>query len=276
MTHRPVSAPHHDRRIVALTLLVLVLVVAFVVAPRALAGSPNLDENGLVESMSRAFVVYWNSGGPDFPPDLDALVEHWVRYHLAKAVIAAAALATCLTLGALLRRTAPPPGLGTARQILVAAPKVLVTLLALASLALLAANVQGAVAPLSSLMSMLPVHDPDDALAATLDEIRDQLAHRPDIGARTTPTLEVMIADFARYHLVMAVISVTVTAVLLGLLSASWAAARRRSTPGPRTERAIAPLGALIVSSVVLVVAVANATTAADPVPALSAFFAAR
>jgi uncharacterized membrane protein len=130
------------------------------------------------------------------------------------------------------------------------------------------------VAPFSSLLPMLldgatngaTDGATDGALAGTLAQVRQDLA-----GAQHGPASAVMISDFARYHVAMAVIASIVAVVLIGLSAVLWKrfASDRRAR---RVRGAYGVVSALLVLGMVVVV-VANATTAADPAPALLALF---
>lgn len=267
------------RALAILAAFAAILAAAFVLAPRMLAGNrPGggyFDQRSLVATAGEAFIGYWSSGDEEFSPALETLVDYWFRYHLAKAVIAAILLAVLGALGVLLWRAFLRAGdLGAARRAAVAGAGVLVTTLALVSLVLVMANLQGALAPFSSLVSLLPAGDTDGQLADTLSEVREHLAGVPGAGDRTTPALDVMLQDFSRYHAVMAVIAAVVAVVLIGMSVVSWTMFRTRSLDR-RARRLWGAFGVVsaLLSLVVLVIGVANTTTAANPVPALAAFF---
>ncbi|GAB2827087.1 hypothetical protein GCM10022221_26570 [Actinocorallia aurea] len=124
------------------------------------------------------------------------------------------------------------------------------------------ANVQGAIAPFASLLPMLPAD-------GTLDEVRANLAAAP--GGPHPPALDLLIEDFARYHVAMAVISASVAAALLvcGVLLGRAAARAERSA-----RRMLGSCGILagVLAAAFVVVAAANSSTAADPAPAFLAF----
>ena len=86
-----------------LVLTAVVLAVAFVVAPRTLAASPSsggfAGSSDLADAARRAFTEFWAGGGATFSPALDRVVDYWLRYHVAKAVIAAALLVVLVVLG---------------------------------------------------------------------------------------------------------------------------------------------------------------------------------
>lgn len=166
-------------------------------------------------------------------------------------------------------------GLGAASRFALASAAAVVTALAVFSSAMVMANIQGATAPFSSLLSMLPVHAPHGELADTLHQVRQHLADYPNTGDRTPPALEVMVSDFSRYHAVIAVAATTVAVVLIGMSAVSWRRSARTGASDRRTRRVFRSFGLVsaLLSLVVIVVAVANTTTTADPAPALLAFF---
>ncbi|MFG1783873.1 hypothetical protein ACGFIU_15670 [Rhodococcus oryzae] len=269
------------RTLALLVALAAALVAAFVVAPRTLAAiGPGVgfsDQSSLLDAVRETFVAYWSTGDREFSPGLEGVVDYWVRYHVAKGAIAAILLVALVVLGALLWKAfAMAGGTGAVRRAALAAGGALVTVLALFSLAVVMANVQGAVVPFSSLMSMLPVGETDGELADALGQVRQQLADSPNAGGdRTPPALDVMISDFSRYHAVMAVIAAMVAAVLIGLSVVlwKWCASTESSARGTRRMLGSFAVLSAAVSLGMIVVGLANTTTAADPTPALLAFF---
>lgn len=260
----------NSRVLALLAALAAALAAAFVVAPRALT-SGFADIGDLVTALRAAFVGYWKSGDSGFPPDLEKVVDYWSRYHLAKAVIAAVLLAALVALGLLLWKAFLRAGRGAG----LASAGVLVTMLALCSLVLVMANVQGAVAPFASLLPMLVAGTPSGRLAATLDDVRQRLAESMNGSGQAPPALEVMISDFALYHEAFAVIGAIVAVVLVGLSVVAWRRFSRTESSERRTRRVLGSFGTLsaLVSVAVILVAAANTTTAADAAPGLMAFF---
>ncbi|MFD7427346.1 hypothetical protein ACFV6Z_09855 [Streptomyces sp. NPDC059818] len=264
----------------ALAALAVALGLAFVLAPGPVAGSmPGGGyggRRGLDARLSAYFVDYWRSGERSFPPALRGVVDYWSRYHVVKAVVAAVLLAVLIALGALLWKAFLRGGALTAgSRAALASAGVVVTALALFSLALAVANIQGAVAPFSSLMSMLPVHASHGELADVLDRIRQQLAGYPDAGGATAPPLRVMVSDFGRYHAVVAVAATVVALALAALSALSWRRFAGTAASDRRTRRVLRSAGLLsaLSAAAVLVIAAANTATTADPAPALLAFF---
>ena len=272
----PVVVP--GRLLALLAALAAALGAAFVFAPRLVAASTPgggfADQPSLVAYLRDAFVGYWGTGSRGFAPPMQRVVDYWFRYHVAKAVIAALLLGVLVTLAVLLGRAYLRADLGGRSRAALASAAAVAATFALCTIALVAANIQGAVAPFSSLISMLPVAEPDGRFTATLDQVRYELAHYSSTGGGTSPALRGMVDDFALYHAALAVIGVVVAVVLLGL--SVWAGRRfARAAGDRRARRAFAVLaGASIVSVLaVAVVTAANLTTVAAPAPALLAFF---
>lgn len=274
------SAGIPGRSYTVLVALALALVPVFVFVPGPLAASLSSDGFGdqrhLIDSLSESFVGYWSSGDRNFSPGLERVVDYWLRYHVVKAVIAATLLAVLTTLGVLLWKAfLRADGLGAGRRAALATAGVIVTALALFSLVAVMANIQGATAPFSSVLSMLPTHSSHGELADTLDQVRQHLADHPNAGDRTPPAIEMMVRDFSLYHVVIAVAAPMVAVVLIAMSVLSWRRFARTGASDKRTRRVFRSFGLLwaVLSLVFIVVAVANASVAADPAPALLAFF---
>jgi len=240
------------------------------------SGGGFVDKRHLIEALREAFVEYWRSGDRDFSPDLERVVEYWFRYHVAKAVIAAILLIVLVALGVLLWKAfLRAGGFWVGKRVALASAGVVVTMLALFSLATVMANVEGAVAPFASLLPMLADGATDGELADTLTQVRQRLADSLNAGGPTPPAIGVMISDFSRYHVALAVVAAIVAVVLIGISVVLWRRFARTGSSDRRTRRVLGSFGALsaLLSLVVIVVVVANTTTAADPAPALLAFF---
>ncbi|BCY11844.1 hypothetical protein [Actinoplanes sp. L3-i22] len=199
----------------ALTALAAILIAAFVVAPGALAGSL---PGGLGAALRESFEEYWRA---DQQAHLQTVVDYWFRYHIAKGAIAALLLGVLIPLGVLITRAFVRSG-GPAR----AFAGVSVGLLALVALVAVMANLQGAIAPLSSLLPMLP----GDALA----QVAPQLA----AGAHPPAAVAVMVDDFARYHVAMAVIAAVLAATFIGATALAGRRFARTEPSDPRSRLA--------------------------------------
>ncbi|MFI7436147.1 hypothetical protein [Micromonospora haikouensis] len=267
------------RVIAGLGVLAAALVVAFVVAPPALTADRAggiVDRRDLSEALRAAFVAYWRSGDRNISPELARVVDYWSRYHLVKAVLAALLLAVLVALGARLARVfVTAGGLGAGKRTALAAAGVLVAVLAPFSVAMVMANVQGAVAPFASLLPMLTEGVTDAELADTLTQVERGLTESGGTSGSSSPTLDLMIDDFSWYHEAMAGTAAVVAVVLVATSVLAW---RRFAATRPADRRkrqvlaAYGLLSALLLLPAVALV-VANATTAADPAPALLAFF---
>ncbi len=270
------SAGTSGRALVALVALAAALVVAFVIAPGRLAAdgasSDLADHRHLVEALHSAFIEYWRSGDRDLSPDLARVVDYWFRYHVAKAVIAAVLLVVLVALTVLVWKAfLKAGGLGAVTRAALASAGVLAVMLVLLSLTAVMANIQGAKAPFSSLMPMLTEGATDQEFATTLDQARQQLADASRAGARTPPAIDVMIDDFSRYHAVMGVIATIAAASLLGTSVLLWKRFAGTASSDRRTRRVVGSFGVLsaLLTLGLIVLAAANATTAADRGPAL-------
>jgi len=216
------------RRDAGLVTMAVLLSVAFFLAPPLLLGPDRLGD------FARAFVAYWSSGGPDYPPDLQHLVDHQFHYHLVRVVIALPLLAVLVTQAVLLRRFRLP-----------------IAALALAAAVLLIANVQGAVSPFGTLLPTLTSGPADAGLSAAVAQIRDQVHNGP-----MSPALHVMLDEYVRWHVVKGALAGVLAAVLIVLSVVAW---RRR-----RRWLSLITAGLALAA---LVVVAANVTTVANPHP---------
>ncbi|MFM9443316.1 hypothetical protein [Streptomyces acidiscabies] len=220
--------------------------------------------------MKEGFVRYWAAGSGDYSSEMGGVVEYWFRFHVAKALIASALLGVLVALGVVVWR-AFLRSEGVRRGGLAVAG-VCVTGVGLLSLVVAAANVQGAVAPFTSALTMVPVGTRGGELGGTLDQVRAQLATDPD-SASPSPALAEMISDNARYHVSMVVIA---GVVAVGLAAVSVVLWRRFAGAGDRRERRLLGVfGGLgtVLAVAALVVGVANVTVAADSARGLAGFF---
>jgi hypothetical protein len=257
-----------------LAALAVLLSLAFVVAPHVLAGATAAERDDLAGATRVAFTRYWQRGRADLEPGLQDLVDYWTRYHLAKAAIAAVLLAVLVALAALLwpAFVRIGPGRGGAGLAL-AGSAAGVTLLALMDVAVVLANVQGMLAPLSSLMSLLPVGQRDGDFGVAAGQIRAELGSGD--GAARPPALSVLIDEFGRYHAVLAVAAALLVIAFLGVGAVLTRARARTAASARRSRRLLLSLAVLSGLSALFmaVECVANVSVAADPAPALLLFF---
>lgn len=255
----------------ALTAAAVALTAAVVLVPFPLAamlpGGGYGGPEALREAVTSGFVRFWSTGNGALGPDLAGAVDFWARFHVVKAVLAAALLGVLLALVPRLWRSSARAGHPRRWATRVAATGT-ASLLVL-SLLVLVANLQGALAPLSSVLGVMPLGAPTGDLAATVDRAREAVA-----TASPSPAATTLLDDFTRYHVVMAVLGTLVTVVLL----AGFAVVLRRRSRTARTERprrrvlAAAAVGMLLLAAFFAVTTAANLGTARHPSAALVGF----
>ena len=225
------------KRSTTLAGLAVTLLAAVMLAPPVLAGGRYSSRSRLLTGLHDGFVTFWRTGTPP-----SGVVDYWFRFHVVKAALAAILLVVLI---------------GFAVQVGRRWAAVAIAPFALFALLAVMANLQGVVAPFSSLLPMLSDGPDDAALTATLTQVRLQLA-----AERRSPAVDLMSADFGRYHLAMAVIASAVAAgfVVAGVLL--WRRAKRL----PALLAAAPALAAVTI-------VVANVGVAENPTPALAAFF---
>jgi hypothetical protein len=258
-----------------LAILTMLLAAGFILAPRALSGAGQTSEHTLSAAASQAFTAYWQSGRPSYPPALADLVAYWCRYHLLKAGFAVAlTIALCwlalIVWHSLLRAGHPRPAATGAAVVSGSA----VTAMAFGSVLVVMADIQGALAPFSSLMSLLPVGQGDPALTASAGQIHHDLAEH-DAVPRTPATLDAIIDDFQRYHAVLTAQAAILAVVLIGLSVLMWRRAHTagRAVPRAKTLPRLLAIAFALLTAIVSVVGAANLSTALNPAPALRLVF---
>lgn len=250
----------------------LALAVALVVIPFPAASAWSRRGYGsraaLVDALSAGFVSFWRTGTGAIPADLAAPVDFWARFHVVKAGIAAVLVVVLVLLGS--RAWAARTSRGGVARLVTGASAAAAWLASLVALVVLVANVQGALAPLSSALGLLPIGAPDPVLGDTLSQVHDGVA--TDLG---DPSVGALISDFAAYHRIMAGLGALVAAALVVAATLLWRE-RRRLPAGSRRGRAplVAAICALLaVAGFFAVVGAANLGTSARPAPALQSFF---
>ncbi len=258
------------RRTSILVLTAGVLGVAVAALPAKIAqlwpGSGTTTYASLAGRLRPAFVDYWATGQPKPGSALAQVVAYWQGFHVVKAVAAALLLAVLAAL--LLDLWGRWIGAGrSGRRRALGALGVLGALASLVALLMVVANIQGAVAPLSSVVSFLPTDGSDPAVAATIGEISAELR-----SGSTTSVLDALVSDFRVYHAAMVVSAGLTTVLLLAGGITLW----RRRSRSQHNERRLYVTTATIMLALALafgVVAAANLSTVIDPASALLAFF---
>jgi hypothetical protein len=272
------SAGVPGRALAILTALAVALVLAFVFAPPMLAANASesglSDRRELVRTANGAFIEYWRSGDRAFTPGMQRLVDYWFRFHVAKAAITAVLLIVLIALCVLLWKAFLSAGrLGAGKAAAFASAGVLVTILVVVSVVALVANVQGAVAPFTSVLTLLPVGTSRGRLGDTFQQVRQRLAEYRSTGHQTSPALHMMIDDNVRYHVAVVVMASILALVLIGTSVLLWK--RFTGSSGRRTRRTLASFGtaAAVFSLLFAALAVVNLTVADKPALALVNFF---
>ncbi|MFI5912025.1 hypothetical protein [Dactylosporangium sp. NPDC051541] len=249
------------------------LSAAFFLAPPPLAAiSPNggyADEEAVHDAVGSAFAGYWPTGDATLTPDLQRLVDYWVRFHIFKGAFALVLLIVLATLGVRLWRAFLAAGdRGLGRRVALAAGGTFTAALGLFAVMLVMANIQCTLAPLSSLATFLDAGTTPAGLQA-------QLQTTVDTGAAASPPLQRLIDDFGYYHAVMAVLGTAAALAFAALSAQQWRRFARAVRPAARARRVFATFATLAALTAVAfaLLAFGNTGVAADPAPALLAFF---
>jgi hypothetical protein len=249
-------------------LATLVALVPFPLAS-ALSGGRYEDLAALRAGVTNGFVQLWPTGDGRLG-ELSATAEFWARFHVVKATLSTVLLVVLCILLARVWRASTDPG-SRARRWGLAVLGLGASGLAVVSLLVVVANLQGAVTPLSSVLGVLSFADPGGPLEPVVEQARQVVG-----SGASTPAAEVLRADFVRYHAIMAVLGTAVTLVLIGGAVVLW----RRRTHTARTQRswrrvlAAGGAGLLLLAGAFALVTAANISTALHPSAALVGFLA--
>lgn len=263
------ARPRHLGPLSAATalLVTLVTVVPFPLAS-ALSGGRYEDLAALRAGVTNGFVQLWATG--DGRGELSATADFWARFHVVKATLSTVLLVVLCILLARAWRASTDAG-SRGRRWGLALLGLGASGLAVVSLLVVVANLQGAVAPLSSVLGVLSFADPGGPLEPVVEQARQVVG-----SGASTPAAEVLRADFVRYHAVMAVLGTAVTLALIGGAVVLWRR-RTRTAQNQRSWRRVLAAGGtglpLLASAFALVTA-ANISTALDPFAALLGFLA--
>ncbi|MCV7131762.1 hypothetical protein H7J06_02080 [Mycobacterium hodleri] len=246
------------------------------VAPVGLAGGGYgggfFGSAALSSSVADNFVALWHSGDRAMPAGMNDLVQYWRRYHVAKAVLAGLLVVVLAAWATRLWKSSTDSAIATRRQRVAGAAGATVTAAGFGAALLLMANVQGAVAPLSSVLTLLPPAVDDPAVGQARAQVSQQLrAH-----GTPRPVLAHMINDFGNYHAVLAASAVVLACatVAVGDVVGRSFVTTARSDRAARRKKALASTVFAMVGIGVLVLAAANVGNAADPARALLLFYA--
>ena len=233
-------------------------------------GSGAIGLDSLVDTVRTGFLATLTSGSGPAAPLVQA-AAYWQGFHLAKALAGVLLLGVLVT-AAVRFAVRPATAVGPWRRVTLAVAGLGLAAATAVCLLIVVANVQGAVAPLASVLTFLPVGGADpDVAAASAGLAADLRSGSP------TPAAIALLDDFRLYHQVLVgCAAVVAVGLAVGLAVVVRAIRRRRRAAAGGRPRA----GALIATAVVLaaglafflMVGAANLATAIEPARALAAF----
>ena len=263
----PLRARVHPRStiIIASTML---LVGAYFFLPGTVAAvlSPaGITTGVLAETLGAAFSQWWSEAAAPLTTDMRAVVSFWGMFHVTKAVVALALLIGLLLTGHQVWRAYARVNARAARAA-IALVGIVVAPIAAFVLLIVMANIQGALAPLSSVMGLLPM----DGSVPEVAQVREQFA-----AGTISPVLETLIGDFRAYHLALVVIAAAAAVIVVAADMVLWIRWSRMPRQDVRLRRVTATIAAVLPTFAVLLlfIMVVNLSTVAATAPALAAFF---
>jgi hypothetical protein len=265
------AATHHSslRQLGLLATIIAGLSTAFFFAPSLMAmliaGASGITTGTLAHRVGGAFSEWWSAGTTSLTESMSAVVQFWAAFHAVKAVIAAALVVVLfVAIRQLLAAHAHEDSRG--RRAVIAAFGIAASLAAPALLLVLLANVQGSIAPLSSVMGLLPMTPPTEALT----EVRAHFA-----AGTTTPVLSALVDDFRRYHAAMAMAAVIATFCVVAVNIAVWIHVFDLPSTEKRARRTLATIAVTLPALALFLFAItlANASTVVETAPARASFF---
>ncbi len=224
-------------------------------------------EQALVAAATSAVVRAGTPGGSRDAALAD-LVGFWRDFHLVKAGLAGVLVVLLAVLASAIGGRARELGPGwRRRRVLAAYAGVLLWLLG--SLTILLANVQGVIAPLSSVASMLPTAHPSGPLGESLVGVRRSVGI--ESHSSTGGFARELLVDFTAYHGAFAMLAATAGLALtaLAVRAGTDRLLRRPEDRCPTWPWRLGMLGAA--GALFLVLAAANVSTWINPVPAFLA-----
>jgi hypothetical protein len=269
----PQPGPRPRRTLLWPIVWTVLLVPAVVLVPFPLASAWSevgySSPAALEDSLTSAFVGFWAAGTGVIGADLARPVAFWSHFHVVKAVLATVLL-VALVLVCCRSWEVSTHAASRARRLAAGALSAVAALMSLVALVVVVANVQGAVAPLSSSLGLLPLSRPDGELSEVVGQVRLGLA-----GAGGNPALDTLVRDFTTYHVAMVVLGVVVTVGLLATAVLGWRRRSRLSQPPHRGRGLLTGAVVAVLASCAFfaVVTAGNVSTVAHPAPALLGFF---
>ncbi|MGI9196926.1 MAG: hypothetical protein ACR2KE_05635 [Candidatus Nanopelagicales bacterium] len=244
--------------------VVVVLALATLLLPwpvaRAIDGTSWAGPSELTRAVGDGLVSDWSQGvrEPGHGESALATATHfWMVFHIVKALLAAGLVLASSWLLAIAWQARRVSRGRVARLALLLASGAASAVVLLATVIVIA-NIQGAFAPLASLLSFLTSGEVTPALAQTAQSLGTDLA-----GSLPSATAATIAHDFSTYHAVVAI-----------LLGATTLVAGAMAVRLIRHHEWLAGGALTAVGLAFVVLTAANVGTALNPTPALSSFLA--
>ncbi|WP_152631134.1 hypothetical protein [Agreia bicolorata] len=255
------------RRIVPWVLVAAALVLGVAAVPSLVAewsSGGQLAIVGLPGQVSAGFELWITSGAAGPGAALSDAVSFWFVFHVVKAVLALGLLAALIVAGCHIWSRAARASSSVGRSLWALAGVVGAWMPILALLVVIA-NIQGAIAPLTSVLTFLP----GDATPA-IEQVRAELA-----SGTYSPATAALLEDFRVYHAALVVSLLVVVAGLVATTVMLWVQRARQPHENRRIRRILAAAGIVLplLLPVFGLLLLANLDTVADTAPALAAFF---
>lgn len=262
--------PRLSPRLTTIVASTLMLVVAFFVLPgtvaRVWSSADGITTGNLAEKVGAAFSQWWLSAAAPLTPNMDAVVTFWGVFHVTKALVTVALVVALALTGAQVWQ-AYARASGRASRAWTAVAGIVGAPLAPLMLLILMANIQGAIAPLSSVMGLVPM----DGSVREVAQVREHFS-----AGTTTAVLDALVSDFRTYHLVVVVTAIILAVVVVCADIALWVLRSRIPRENYRLRRVTATVAIVLpgLAPVFLLLSAINLSTVLDTAPALGAFFA--
>lgn len=255
------------RRLLPWALVAVALAAGVAAVPSLVAewsAGGQLAIGGLPGQVSAGFELWVASGAAGPGDGLSDAVSFWSVFHIVKALLSLGLLAALIVAGCQIWSRAARARTGTRRGLWVLAGVVGAWMPVLALLVVIA-NIQGAIAPLTSVLTLLP----GDATPA-VEQMRAELA-----SGAYSPATTALLDDFRTYHVALVVSLLVVMAGLLATTVMLWIHRARQPREHWRMRRILAVAGIVVplLLPVFGLLLLANLFTVADTAPALAAFF---
>lgn len=264
-----VPSPRVGARSLTLIALIVLLTIAIAFLPgtlaRVSAGATALTTGNLAVTLGDAFSQWWSTGEAALTSEMQQVVQFWQVFHIVKATVAAGLLAVVLLAGAQLLQ-AYSGSVRRGRRAMIVVVGILGAAWVPVILVILLANIQGAIAPLSSVMGLVPMGTPSEAVL----QVREQFAN-----GTTTPVLTVLVDDFRSYHAAMVACSaIAAMVVIVAIAVAGYRRSRLpREVAGLRRVLAALITALSLFGLFLVLIVILNMSTVDETAPALAAFF---